>query len=146
MHDEREQLTAIEQALAELDEARRAGVFGRTAVSASCLRDAPASRRPVPFFASWRHFGLPAVACMALMIGMGAYMFHREVTGIRGKLPGAACLVAGARPTTAFNLCFGGPGSGQMPRCNVYDCDTDGDVDLADFASYQVVMADHTSR
>ena len=124
----------IEKLLAEVQAAEQAGVFGRTPVSPSVLV-APegqwTKRRR-----RWT-IGLEIAACAAMIIGVaGLWSFGNgsgSPSGLGRNLL-KEMVEAPCADAALFVRCVeGGNGS----DCQCLDSDDDGDVDLADFGSYQ---------
>ena len=122
-----------------------AGLFAATRVDIERLvRPQPAGE--VPFFASWRKFRLPAVACLALFACATVIMFRMELKSIADRQAMVAQNGNGSTDASsvAFNECFGGPTGGPTggisSGCSTHDYDRDGDIDLQDFMSYQIAF------
>lgn len=143
MTKENEHLEPIESALLELGVAERASVFARTPVSAEELIAQAHANRP---FVLSRHqlIWLSSVAAVVLLaVGVGTVMFKYQLDQIRssaGIVDGSASGAGGHDPCDGnFLNCFSGPESLVLAmRCDLHDYDADGDVDLADFRSYQI--------
>ncbi len=142
MSNDPTQLEAIEGALIELDAAEKAGVFGRTRVSAKALLLGRASTSPrYPRWLASRTV-LPVAAAVAMAIGVSSWMFTSQlnVPGNGGAGDHIVVVDAG-RCSGDFFGCLTGPGSLGSSGCQTYDYDSDGDVDLADYGSHQRACA-----
>lgn len=130
-----DQLDPIETLLAEGDEAERAGVFRPTRIDAAEL-----TRRPgggsVPFFVSWRRFGVPLAACFVLAAGVWTFLFNNELSSIHARRMASDNVSVGVSPE-GFLRCLDGPAAGAGGDCASYDHDADGDVDLLDYSAFQ---------
>ena len=137
-----DQLDTLERDLLDLSEAEGAGVFQKTRVdAASLVRSAP--RHRVPLFARHRLLLVPAAACLIMVIGVWSVVFGPATGSRNGRTPLAGNVYSGA-PGAAlgeFGGCFHGPDLEQNSTCTAYDYDSDGDVDLADFTTYQMAFA-----
>jgi hypothetical protein len=137
-----DQLDTLERDLLDLSEAEGAGVFQKTRVDAvSLVRSVPPHR--VPLLARHRLLLVPAAACLIMVIGVWSVLFGPATTSPNGGTPLAGNIYSGA-PGAAlgeFGGCFHGPNLEQNAGCATYDYDADGDVDLADFTTYQMAFA-----
>ena len=138
--DHREPLDPIEATLAELGDAERAGVFGR---------------RPLPEREAWKDepatvlFPLRIVrrlaiaAVIALAVGVSSLMFQKNLSSLREHSRMATTVRVADLGTIQASIaqCLGGPSGSIDPACGGVDFDGDGDVDLADFRSFQVSYA-----
>lgn len=137
-----EQLDPIEDALLELKGAERAGVFDRTRLDAETLVRVDAvpgqlARRIVG--ARW----LSAAAVIALAVGVWGVVFKSPPLSTSNPNDLVHDV---ASPVDEFDLCDGsilrclsGPSDIVVASgCRPHDYDADGDVDLADFRSYQL--------
>ncbi|MCH8147676.1 MAG: hypothetical protein IH987_06725 [Planctomycetes bacterium] len=143
MTKEHEHLEPVESALLELDQAERATVFARTPVSAEELIAPSHANQPMVLS---RHtlVWLSSVAAVVLLAaGVWTVMFRYQLDHLRssaGMVDSSASGAAGDDPCDGnFLNCFSGPESVVLAmRCDLHDYDADGDVDLADFRSYQI--------
>ncbi len=143
MKSEQHDIDPIETALSELDAAKRAGVFRRTPVELRDLQHAHATAsdaRP-----QWLTLKLwPVAAAILLAIGVSSWMFAGELAELRrqSRMASTANPAMTGGAYVAFNTCFNGPRTGRdNADCGGQDYDADGDVDLADFRSYQLAYA-----
>jgi hypothetical protein len=138
MTDDLRQLDGVEETLLELDTAETAGLFRRTRIDAGRLvaRSAPVGRgRSVRLALRV----IPAAAAVVIAVGAGMWMFRAEPDSIRGRDAATTSVAAASDPCDiSFPLCLKGPGEGVLGKCLPHDYDSDGDVDLADFRSYQL--------
>jgi len=140
---ENEHLEPIESALLELDQAERASVFARTPVPAEELIASSHTNQPVVLS---RHtlLWLSSVAAVVLLAaGVWTVMFKYQLDDLRSSarmVDDSASDAGGDDPCDGnFLNCFSGPESVVLAmRCDLHDYDADGDVDLADFRSYQI--------
>jgi hypothetical protein len=135
MRPDHEQHTPIEDALSELAAAERSGVFTRTSSSAAEVLSTAGVAGPVPLFASWRRFGLPAVAVLAFAFTIWGLQFKSELGRVQQVQKNAH-----VSSLLTQSDCFQGPGAAELGQCLAYDSDSDGDVDLADFARLQATF------
>ncbi len=124
----------IEKLLADVQSAEEAGVFGRTLVSPSALvipKGQPAKTR--------RHWviGLEIAACAALLIGVGSLWSFGNGWGSTSGSGGNPPIEMAEAPCSDVALLVRCVGDGSGAECQCLDADDDGDVDLADFGSYQ---------
>lgn len=141
MQPDHEHHTPMEDALVELSSAEQSGVFNRTRVSAAEVLSAAGATRPVPLFASWRRFGIPAVALLAFAFTTWGVLFNAELSRVRQ-------VQRNSHVTSLLEQasCFRGPGLAEQAECRNFDADHDGDVDLADFASLQAMFDPSVTR
>ncbi len=144
MTNERNELETLEKALLELDAAERASLFQRTSLDTQRLL----ARSPQPErAAAWRLALrlLPVAAVVAITIGVWSWMFTHEPSALRGpNTVATAPADAYGGSDGSFYECFGGPSEAPATGCREYDYDADGDVDLADFGTFQLAFADTT--
>lgn len=138
-----EQLDPIELALLDLDRAEQAGLFQRTSVSADELMRASGA---LGFLGlpKWALRVVPLAASVLLAVGVGSWMFQRELARVRDAQSGALTIIDAAVPQSdwsAFHESFTGPKGAQATAVGDYDYDSDGDVDIADFSKYQLALA-----
>ena len=141
MSDPTEHRDPLEDSLGELRRMEDAGLFAATRVDAERLvRPRPAGE--VPFFASWRKFRLPAVACLALFACATVILFRREMKSdaVRQAMVAQNDNGSADASSVAFNDCLAGPTGGIGSGCAAHDYDRDGDIDLQDFMSYQIAF------
>ena len=144
MNTNRNDLEALEKALLELDAAERAGLFQRTSLDTQRLlaRSLQPERA-----AAWRLALrlLPVAAAVAMAIGVWSWMFTHEPSAPRGPdTVATAPADAFGGSDGSFYECFGGPSEAPATGCREFDYDADGDVDLADFGTFQLAFADTT--
>ena len=142
-----DQLDTLERDLLDLSEAEGAGVFQETRVDAASLVRS-ASRRRAPLLSRHRLLLIPAAACLILVIGVWSVVFGPATNSRNGGTPLAGNVYSGA-PGAAlgdFGGCFHGPDLERDSACTSYDYDSDGDVDLADFTTYQMAFAASAPR
>ena len=140
MTSRQEQLDPIEDALLELKDAEQATVFSRTRLDAESLVRVDAApgrfaRRIVG--ARW----LSAAAVIALAVGIWGLVFRSPSTSTTSPNGIATiALVDEFDPCDGSILrCLSGPSDIVLASgCRPHDYDADGDVDLADFGSYQL--------
>lgn len=136
MSESSQHLDPIERLIAEADQAERAGVFRASRIDTVALTQSPGGGQ-VPFFVSWRRFGVPLAACVVLAVGVGAMLLSMELSGIREQQLLAANSSIGQASPEGFLRCLDGPAAGAVGECSSYDFDHDGDVDLLDFSAFQ---------
>ena len=143
MTKENEHLEHIESALLELNEAERASVFARTPVSAEELIAQSYANRPMVLRRQTLVWLSSAAAVVLLAAVVWSVMFKYQLDHLRdpaGIVEGSASDAGGNDPCDGnFLNCFSGPESVVLAmRCDLHDYDADGDVDLADFRTYQI--------
>ncbi len=142
MTEDRQRLHPVEETLLELDADERAGLFGRTQIDSRRLLMQPVrlgSRRLV-------FRALPAAAAAVIAVGVWTWMFRVELAELRrdnGASSGAVADVP-TKHYRNFYDCHHGPTGELVSGCRGQDYDADGNVDLADFAAYQLAYADST--
>ena len=142
MTSREEKLDSIEEALLGLKEAERATVFDRTRLDAEALVRVDAT--PVPLsrrIAAVRW--LSAAAVIALAAGMWGLVFRSPVSppsSPTGLVSNVSVPDGNFDPCDGSILrCLSGPSDIVLAvGCRPHDYDADGDVDLADFRSYQL--------
>ena len=125
MTNDRKNLDPVEEALLELDATERAHLFKLTSADTRRLLESPtgqASTGSRRIALRW----LPVAAAVVIAVGVWSWAFRVEP-------------LASARAT--ISDCLTGPDEVVAVTCRGYDSDADGDVDLADFHSYQVAFA-----
>ena len=140
---ENEHLEPIESALLELDDAERASVFSRTAVTAEELIAQSHANQPMVLSRHTVAWLSSVAAVVLLAAGVWTVMFKYQLDDLRSSarmVDSSASDAAGHDPCDGnFLNCFSGPESVVLAmRCDLHDYDADGDVDLADFRSYQI--------
>ena len=140
MSESSEHLDPIERLIAQADQAERAGVFRPSRIDTVALVRSPGDGQ-VPFFVSWRRFGMPMAACFVLAIGVWAGLFNRELSNIADRQQFADNTSGAQTSPEGFLRCLDGPAAGAGGACASYDFDSDGDVDLLDFSSFQTAYA-----
>ncbi|MEK7710305.1 MAG: hypothetical protein AAB341_00280 [Planctomycetota bacterium] len=135
-----EPLDSIEASLTELVDAERAGVFGQTPLpEREAWKDEPAT---VLFpLRTVRRLAIAAV--IALAVGVWSLMFQKNLSSLRDRSRMAGTVRVADLGTIQASIahCLGGPSGSIDPTCGGVDFDGDGDVDLADFRSFQVSYA-----
>ena len=130
----------LEELIAESRAAHEAGVFSRTRLDVAGLVEPPRASLMVRFYER-ALVGLPLAACLGIAIGI-AWMSG----GPMDVSPSRSAVMDGAsQPAVVAELCSleviaecaGGPGSAVGAECGCADLDSDGDVDLFDWSSYQ---------
>jgi hypothetical protein len=133
------QLDPIEQRLADLDAARRAGLFGRTSVGDAAFRAAVgrSAAQSSGFFGN--KWGAVAAAII-VVAGVWTWIATVEINavrqGVRGVGATALASKSNCRDHGILN-CVAGPTHLAMVECSAHDYDDDGDVDLADYSAFQ---------
>jgi len=134
MDQEFAQFDALESAIREAGEADRAGVFAQTHLDARALLKQPVPGiviRPV-----WvRRLGAIA-AVLAVAVGVWTWMFVDQIGKLRTRANPWIEVVNGnaAEPATLARLT--GPAVASSESSN--DFDADGDLDLADYRTFQL--------
>ena len=137
-HDEK--LNHVQNLLAELRQMDDAGVFQRTPVDTSALVQAePVERGPRRLHRLF--VALQAAACIGLVVGVASFwQAGRGSSGLSEVGNGNASEWAASPCGQAAALvrCFGGStGDVSGVDCKCVDFDEDGDVDLADYGTFQ---------
>ena len=135
-------LDSVEDALSEFDAAERAGVFGRTPVSAGDLIHTQIDRAP----AGIRRLGLrlvPIAAVLLIALTVWTWMFVGEIADIRRD---KAARMAASEPLDAapisFATCMNGPSAAEIEdACREFDRNGDDMIDLRDFGAFQLAFA-----
>ncbi len=143
MNGAESQLDPLERHLLELKQAERDGVFSRTRVDDRMLRTPEPDVNPTLRLGVMRRWGTVAAA-VVLVVGVWSAMFTFKIHDVRrsrhiveNRGGGAARVIA---PGDILR-CIGGPSEPAGNQCRRHDYDSDGDVDLADFQSYQLAYA-----
>lgn len=128
----------VEKLLAEVDQARAAGVFQTTRVS---LRDVASVRGGDSAMSLLRRVRLPLgmAACLGAVLVTGALFtdqLGRNSSNV--VLPNGSNRTIQNSDSPPYVVCLTGPvGDGRRSGCLTNDVDGDGDVDLADFSARQ---------
>jgi hypothetical protein len=128
----------IETALTELESAEKAGLFRATPVQEARLLT-PVQSTAAPWARLWniRLWG-PLAAAAVIAVSVWGWMFQRELVSIRHQASGVSMeLRLASSDLGRFADCFAGPGKSVASPCSVFDADSDGDVDLADYSARQ---------
>ena len=141
--DKQRQLDPIEKALRELGFAEQARLFQPTCVDANQLFQAsqdagPPSRRVARFWWS------AVAAAVVLAVGVSSWLFQAELSAVRDRSMLAsreAVTNPGDCRDWSILGCVSGPSQVASAACVAHDYDTDGDVDLADFRTYELACA-----
>lgn len=136
MHIETNKHDAFEVVLARVEAAHRAGVFNTTPIDATALLRQSNHMGSIGFVRTMKRV-IPFAAAAILVVGVWGTMWSTQLGKIRGQ---KLALVNGAMENDcdgSFLKCFQGPRSTEV-ICRTYDYDRDGDVDLADFGTYQM--------
>ncbi len=134
MTSDPKQLDGVEDAMLELTAARQAGLFSETSVDADMLLRQPAA--PSRLRGLFRL--MPVAAALAMAVGVGSWMFTGKP--MVPSIPGGTEIVANSPDSPCdgrFLHCFSGPSEAVLASCSTHDYDSDGDVDLADFGTFQ---------
>lgn len=122
----------IESALRRVEAAEKADVFGRSPVDADALLRSAGSKAPLSFTRKMMRI-VPLAAAAMLVVGVWGTMWNTQL----GKLRSQKLAMVENDCDGSFLKCFQGP-SDQNAVCGTYDYDSDGDIDLADFGTYQM--------
>ena len=135
-----EPLDSIEASLIELSEAGRAGVFRRTNLP---KREAPDFAPTTVRFPVRSVRRLAIAAVLVLAAGVWTMMFRSNLTTLqnRSRLAETVQLAGGSASEASLARCIAGPSGTIDPTCGAADFDGDGDVDLADYRSFQTSYA-----
>ncbi len=125
MPDKREQLDPFETALLELGEVEKACVLDRTELDVRGLLHGRRHRASGPAVRIASRM-LSAAAAVAIAIGLWGWFVGFGPTEVRAS---------------GFLDCYGGPTETADGECRAHDYDSDGDVDLVDYGTYQVAIA-----
>ena len=143
--DNKRQLDPIEEALRELELAEQARLFQPTRVDANQLVRASQDegRSPGKVVRFWWS---TVAAAIVLAVGVSGWVFQAELSAVRNRAMLASREVVPI-PTDcrdrAILGCVTGPSQLASAACGAHDYDTDGDVDMADFRTYQLACANH---
>lgn len=141
MNDDRKQLDSIESGLVELQAMDEAGVFDSTEVDLRIVLDTPRGSSTHRLHFPARRW-LSAAAMIVVAVGLWGVLFHSPAL----VSPPIDITTAANAPDARFGLangsimaCLSGPQDvARGTRCESHDYDADGDVDLADFQTFQV--------
>lgn len=122
----------MEAALGRLETAERAGVFHRTDVDVATLLRSANDLAPISFARRIKRV-LPFAAAAVLVAGVWGTMWDTELNRLRTQ----KLAMVENDCDGSFLTCFQGLRSSQSV-CRTYDYDRDGDVDLADYGTYQM--------
>lgn len=122
----------FESALRRVEAAEKADVFGRSPVDADALLRSASSMAPMSFTHRMMRI-VPFAAAAMLVVGVWGTMWNTQL----GKLRSQKLAMVESDCDGSFLKCFQGP-SQQNAICGTYDYDRDGDIDLADFGTYQM--------
>lgn len=147
MKDLDSERNAIERDLLILKEVEGAGVFRRTSLDSRALFVLePDPGQGLLTNSARRWIGI--TAALALVVGSWGAMFAFKVGELRhtklvaNRTGPSAASVNGAE---GILVCLGGPSAPALNRCRQHDYDSDGDVDLEDFQTYQLAFAGSVS-
>jgi len=138
--DHHDPLDPIETALAEFGEAERAGVFGRTPLPGrEAWEDKPTTIK-FPLRTLRR---LAIAATIALAVGVWSWTYSTRQSSLPMQPHKATSLQFADSGTIQASIarCISGPTGSVDAACGGVDFDGDGDVDLADFSSFQASFA-----
>lgn len=121
----------FESALRRVEAAEKADVFRRSPVDADALLRGASSLSPLSFTRRAKRI-VPFAAAAMLVVGVWGTMWNTQL----GKLRSQKLAMVESDCDGSFLKCFQGP-SNQNAICGTYDYDRDGDIDLADFGTYQ---------
>jgi len=142
MHDDRRDIDPIEQALRELDEAKRSGLFTRTKVTAPMVQPiAPTLFLAMP---SARRWMTAVAAVVVLALGVWTVMFGFQLSELRQRVQLASATGAAAplQVVRSFSTCLAGPeGEAADGECREQDRNADGHVDLRDYSAFLLASA-----
>ena len=146
MKNSHKKLDSIEAALLELDAAERAGLFEPTRLDSGMLltadvggRDTGHGRRTL----RW----LSIASAAAVVLFVWGSMFSAQLDSLRksDRVADASLVDANSGCDGSFVHCFSGPTQLVLAGCVSHDYDADGDVDLADFSTFQRGCAGRSS-
>ncbi len=138
MSENHEKPTSIEQALAELEQATRAGAFRPTPLDIKALLNG-ASEAETPWIIRYRK--TVAAAAVVFATGVWGAMFAMQIGDVQRVKLASSNQPAGVYAAVAFQNCVAGPKGSLTAACKTFDVDTDGDVDLADISSIQLAYS-----
>ncbi|MBN4058916.1 hypothetical protein JYU10_00435 [bacterium AH-315-J04] len=132
----------LEQAIAELVEVERAGVFRPTRLDKrELLMDGQTVAGPA--WLKWGKHWVALAAMAGISVVVWSVMFKMQFDKIRsgrnqsvvshaidGRSPNSGC-------SGDFLNCFNGPTKLAMTTCQTFDYDLDGDIDMLDMQTYQ---------
>ncbi len=134
MSENNDKLTAIEQALAELQRADRAGTFRPTPLDTKALIDG-ASESEMPWIIRYRKVAVAASVLLAA--GVWASMFAMQLGDVHRIKLANSKQPAGVYAAASLQQCMTGPNGTLLAACKGFDVDSNGHLDLADFSTYQ---------
>ena len=140
MSEHGDKLIHVQNLLADLRQMDDAGVFKRTPVDTSALVQAePVERGPRRLHRLF--VALQAAACIGLVVGVASFwQAESGSSGLSEVGNGTAPEWVGSPcgEVAALVRCFGGStGDVSGTDCKCVDFDEDGDVDLADYGTFQ---------
>jgi hypothetical protein len=130
MPHEVQPLQSIEAGLRELSDAERAGVFAPTRVDARVLLATPASLSR----------SIYRLASMAAVVALGAGLWVWYASNHDPGAPATGSILAYASSPCDGSLagCMTGPRHALGTKCDVFDYDEDGDIDMFDVRAHQL--------
>ena len=139
--------TRLELLIAETRLAGHAGVFRQTELDMASLLETPRPSRLVRFYER-AVVGLPIAACLAIVVGIAT--MKPESANVTKPTP-LATLSHPATGQAKYELCsmdiiaqcVAGPNTPAVGECMCADLDSDGDVDLRDLGSYQLLAVNN---
>lgn len=138
------QIDPVEQALQELEQAERSGLFQRTQVST----DASPMANPEFFLnnPSIRRWMMAAAAVIVFAFGVWGVMFRTQLGALReqSRLIAANTPAPRLQSLIRFAACMEGPAGGTSAMCREQDRNTDDRVDLRDFSTFLLASASDT--
>ena len=146
MIEPRQPVDTIEEALHELQQGERAGVFRRTATPQAMAHfsrsvDVGSPFRPAN---SWpvRGVRLALAASLFLAVGVWTTMFGFQLSRLReqARIGGSEVVASSEKQSSEmgqFEKCLGGPSASNISVCSSFDYDRNGRVDLHDFSARQ---------
>jgi len=127
------QFEALESAIREFGEADRAGVFGRTRVDARALTQSPVPANVIR--PAWLRRLSSVAAVLLIACGVWGWMFVDQIGKLRSRAnPGLVINPPPTRPAILAHLT--GPSVASAETSD--DFDADGDLDLADYRTFQL--------
>lgn len=137
MSENHEKLTRIEQALADLERADRAGTFRPTPLDTKALLDTTHDPKTPWIF---RYRKVAVAATILLATGVWVTMFAMQIGDVQSVKLTHAKQQTEMLAAISIQECIAGPQYALSSVCKAYDVDADGDVDLADISSFQLAQ------
>lgn len=136
MQDDQLHYDSFETTLIRVEAAEKARVFSPTPIDPVALLRTPKTMTGIRF-ARQLKFALPFAAAAMLVMGVWGAMWNSQLGRLRDHKVVLTYSVVENDCDGSFLKCFNGLDHAKT-ACRTFDYDRDGDVDLADYRTYQV--------